>query len=289
MTTYAEAAPPRTRTRTDRLFNITFTLFAGSIVFSVAGMLLLKLAPSTMAFFGPYYPTLVKTPTWIYMALLPVLAVLMYGPMLGARRMLFFVLWGSIIGGASELVGTTTGLPFGEYAYGAWLGPKIAGHVPYFIPLSWFAMSIVSYDLAHRVTHRRIGRILLGTVFMVLWDVALDPAMSTAFPFWDYPNGGFFFGMPLSNWVGWFGVTLVIMTGYELIGGGLPRAHPWALWVYALNGLFPLMISALRDLYLAALIGLAAVSLPLLVVWWTSGKERGKGRVGERERGGPAA
>lgn len=256
-------AEPTSRVLT--LFRIALWIFIGTMVFSLAGSLFLKVFPASMAFFGPYYPILVKAPTWSYMALLPILPALMYGPVLG-WRLAFFALWGSAVGAASELVGTTTGFPFGTYAYTDWLGPKILGHVPYFIPLSWFAMSILSLDLARRVVRGRYGRILVATLFMVCWDVALDPAMSRAFPFWVYPGGGFFYGMPLSNWIGWFGVSLVIMSGYEFIGGGLPASNRWAPVIYLLNGLFPLLLSLLYGLYGAFVIGAVALSLPLLAI-----------------------
>lgn len=259
-------------------FKVVLALFVGSILFSIAGMLLLKLVPSAMGLFGPALPMLIKTPTWVYMALLPVLPVLMYTDVLGPARMAFFVFWGCLIGGAGELIGTAellevqgVALPFGRYAYTDMLGPKILGHVPFFIPLSWFAMSILSLDLARRVVSGRLERILLGTAFMVLWDVALDPAMQVGTVlspvFWHYPDGGFFFGMPLSNWFGWAVVTLLIMAGYEWIGGSLPTSHPWAPWLYLLNGLFPLLISLVMGLFLAAAIGAVAIVLPLLVVW----------------------
>ena len=254
-------------TLAERLFKIALWGFVGSIVFSVAGTLLLKLAPSLMTVFGPYYPQLVKTPTWTYMTLLPLLPVLMYSRSLGWRRMAFFVVWGSVIGGVSELIGTTTGFPFGAYTYTQWLGPKLFEHVPYFIPLSWFAMSIISLDLARRLTPNRWPRILLATVFMTLWDVSLDPAMSKAFPFWIYPDGGFFYGMPASNWAGWLGVSFVIIAGYEYLAGGLKSTHRWAPEVYALNCAFPLSISLLYGLYGAFIIGLLAAALPLLLLW----------------------
>jgi putative membrane protein len=263
------------RDTVDQLFQFAFWLLVGSISFSVAGMLLLKLFPSAMDLFGPVYTKLVKTPTWTFMTMLAILPVLMYGPDLGRWRMAGFVVWGCVVGAAGELIGTTgllsvggVPLPFGEYEYTEWLGPKILGHVPYFIPPSWFAMSIVSLDLARRVTRSRWGYILLGTIFMVLWDVSLDPAMNQAFPFWTYGVDGFFFGMPFSNWCGWFAVTLVIMLGYEAMRGTAPIRNDWASWVYILNCLFPLSISLLRDLYLAALIGALATALPFLLLWW---------------------
>jgi len=261
----------------DLLFRFAFWLFVGSITFSVLGMLLLRLVPSSMEIFGPIYTKLVKTPTWTFMTMLAILPVLMYGAVLGWGRMALFVVWGCAVGGASELIGTTglltfngIQLPFGSYQYTSWLGPKILGHVPYFIPPSWFAMSLVSLDLARRVTSRRWGYVLLGTTFMVLWDVSLDPAMNRAFPFWNYGADGFFYGMPVSNWVGWFGVSLIILIGYDLFGGDAKIQHDWAPWVYALNCIFPLSISLLQGLPGAALIGVVATALPFLLVWLTN-------------------
>ncbi len=255
-------APPA-RTTTDRAFRWTLWLFIGSIAFSVAGTLLLRLFPSTMLVFGPYYPTLVKAPTWTYMILLPILPLLAYARTHPRALLLFFALWGSLIGGMSELVGTSTGFPFGAYSYGAWLGPKLLDHVPYLIPPSWFAMSLLSLDLASRLTPRRYERIAVTAVFMVLWDVSLDPAMSRAFPFWTYPVDGFYFGMPASNWAGWLGVSLVIAWGYEVLGGGLRSTSYWAPILYGLNCLFPLLICALYDLWAALLFGTLALVLPL--------------------------
>ena len=269
---------PRPAGRPGRTFRLALALFVGSIAFSIAGMLLLRLVPSSMRFFGPIYPQLVKAPTWTYMALLPILSALLYLPSLGWKRLAFFVAWGCCVGGAAELAGTTgllevggVGLPFGHYAYTSWLGPKMAGHVPYFIPFSWFAMSILSLDLAGRIVPRRtaqgrLARIVAGAVIMVLWDVSLDPAMNRAFPFWNYPGGGFFFGMPLSNWIGWFGVTLVILAGYEYVGGGLRAHSSWAPTLYLLNCFFPLAICALQGMYWPVAIGAVATAAPLLLV-----------------------
>lgn len=259
------------------LFQFAFWLFVGAISFSVAGMLLLRLVPSSMSIFGPIYTKLVKTPTWTFMTMLAILPLLMYGPLLGWKRMSLIAVWGCLVGGGSELIGTTgfftigdVALPFGEYQYTQWLGPKMAGHVPYFIPPSWFAMSIISLDLARQVTDRRWGYLALGTLFMVLWDVSLDPAMNRAFPFWEYGAKGIYFGMPLSNWGGWAVVTFVILVGYEYIVKDTPVENDWAPWVYILNCFFPLAICLLRDVYLAAFLGVLATAIPFLLLWRTS-------------------
>lgn len=255
-------------------FKIIFWGFVGSIAFSLAGLLFLRLFPSSMDLFGPIYNQLVQAPTWLYMALLPIMPILMYVHAVGWPRMWFFIFWGCVIGGLSELMGTTelltiggTVMPFGGYEYTHWLGPRFADHVPYFIPPSWFAMSLISLDLARRVIDTRWGGVLLGALFMVIWDVSLDPAMNRAFPFWTFDADGFFFGMPLMNWVGWFIVSIIIIAGYEYIGGGLNSFSSWAPWVFFLNCFFPFMISLLQGLYVAGLIGMAATAIPFAAIW----------------------
>jgi carotene biosynthesis associated membrane protein len=262
-----------------RVFLAAFAVFVGAILFSLAGSALLTLAPAQAGValgwiaqhLGLAYDDLVKGPTWAYMALLPVLALALYWRELGPARSFAFLAWGAAVGAAAELVGTTTGFPFGHYAYGEWLGAKIAGHVPYFIPPSWYALSIVSLDLARRMRLSLAGRVLTAAAFMVLWDVALDPAMNHAFPFWSYRADGVYFGMPLVNWAGWLLTSAVIVLGYETFLGGLAPApdrfvRRWGPRLYAANVLFPAAICLLFGAPLAGAFGAAALAAVLGVV-----------------------
>ena len=271
----ATTAPP---SLIARAFAIAFGIFVGSILFSVAGTLLLSFFPAQAAValgwiaanLGVSLVDMVKGSTWAYMALMPLLTLLLYLPTLGTRRSLLFLAWGSAIGAAAELLGTQTGIPFGAYAYSDLLGAKIAGHVPWFIPPSWYAMSLLSYDLAGRLDLGRWGRVFTATLFMVMWDVALDPAMTagahSGWSFWSYPGGGVFFGMPLVNWLGWFVTSFVIMVGYDRLLGGLAYAPRWAPLLYAVNVLFPVFICFAYGAAVAGVLGLAALAVVLGLV-----------------------
>jgi putative membrane protein len=206
------------------------------------------------------------------MSLLPVIVALMYLPIVGGRRLIWLILTGSLIGASAELLGTTTGFPFGGYTYTDWLGPKILGHVPYFIPLSWYAMALVCHDLSLRVTRRRGPAILLAALFMVGWDVSLDPAMSRAFPFWTYSTDGFFYGMPLSNWAGWFVTSLAILGVFWLLTRGVRVEHRLAPLFFFLNCFFPFILSLQYGLYGATLAGVITTAAILALVRWTSAR-----------------
>ncbi|NER27683.1 MAG: carotenoid biosynthesis protein [Symploca sp. SIO1C4] len=144
---------------------------------------------------------------------------------LGLWQWLTFMVPAFVISLSSELLGTSTGFPFGEYAYLSGLGYKIASLVPFTIPLSWFYMGFVCYLIARAAMDAgvavgkkvsrvdSIGAILLGAMLLTAWDFALDPAMSrTAFPFWYYGQQGAFFGTPYQNFAGWLITAIVFMT-----------------------------------------------------------------------------
>ena len=262
-----------------RVFLVALALFVGSVVFSLAGAALLNFFPAQAAtalaviadVTGLTLEDLIKLPTWVNMAMLPVIAFALYLPELGWPKSVAFLAVGCVVGAAAELVGTQTGFPFGPYSYGDFLGAKIAGHVPWLIPPSWYAISIVSLDLGRRLGLGRAGRVGAVALFMVLWDVALDPAMNHAFPFWKYDVGGVFFGMPLVNWAGWALTSALIAVGYEALGGLEPApgrfVGAWAPRFYAVNSLFSVGVCFVYRAPLAGLVGLVGLAVAFGVLW----------------------
>lgn len=259
-----------TRFRFTRLARYAlFGVLIGATAFSIGGMLLMRFSPAAVAAAGPLLPWLMKVPTWLYMAALPTLVFLTMREATGWRRGVAVLLWGSAVGLAAELLGTTTGWPFGAYAYGDLLGAKILGHVPVSIPPSWYAMGLVSFALAGAVTASPALRIVTGAAYMVLWDVALDPAMSYGFPAWVWQVEGQFYGMPLLNLAGWFVTAAVIMAGASRILEGRRLEDGVAVKAVWLAGCaLPLGISAVRGMWWAVAIALPAVILPLALPLW---------------------
>jgi putative membrane protein len=45
---------------------------------------------------------------------------------------------------------------------------------------------------------------LSATFIMVAWDLTIDPALSTVGRYWVWTRGGAYFGVPLTNFLGWF-------------------------------------------------------------------------------------
>jgi putative membrane protein len=105
---------------------------------------------------------------------------------------------------AVELVGVTTGVPYGEFSYGVSLGPTFAG-VPLALPVFFIPLVINAYLLCILLLGDRASslavRLTVVASAVVAMDVVLDPG-AVALGFWSFADG-FFYRVPLSNYAGW--------------------------------------------------------------------------------------
>ncbi|MCQ4574266.1 MAG: carotenoid biosynthesis protein [Candidatus Brocadiales bacterium] len=155
---------------------------------------------------------------------------------LGTRRIILFTLLAYTIAFVSEYSSTRTGIPYGMYIYTGYTHGKelYISNVPFMDSLSYTFLAYFSYSLSLLVTSRLCrsgidvqlirdkrhwrsrGVLLLAATFMMLQDVVVDPvALRGAGWFlgqiFYYPDAGIYFGVPLSNFLGWFVVALAII------------------------------------------------------------------------------
>jgi len=147
---------------------------------------------------------------------------------LGRARTGTFLLWGGAVALVAELVSTRVGIPFGLYHY---TGDTRAvelflGDVPFFSPLSFPFLAYGAFCLARGTlgpgwATTRAGQVRMVAVsgaLMMLLDVVIDP-LAVRGGRWFlghifyYPDGGLYFGVPLSNFLGW------LVVGWITIGG----------------------------------------------------------------------
>lgn len=275
----------------ERLKGIERWLLIGhilSMAFGLAGLLLVLPNPEFVA----KLPEFVKTMfSWsmagggvVYM-LLGTAAVAMYAyRTLGLWHWLGFMIPAVSLSLGSELLGTSTGFPFGHYRYLSGLGYKIAGLVPFTIPLSWFYLGFSAYLIARAgLASLKLpnflavaGAILLGSLFLTSWDFVLDPAMSqTTLPFWMWEQPGAFFGMPYQNFAGWLGTGALFMSVATWIWSIKPqtlRHHQLKLplVVYLSNFAFATILSLAAEIYLPILLGIILGVVPLILCYRTA-------------------
>jgi putative membrane protein len=147
---------------------------------------------------------------------------------LGARRTGLFLAWVWLLAFVAEFASTRIGIPFGLYHYtGATRGQELfIADVPFFDSLSFTFLAYASFSLARVVvsSRRALPVAVVAGLVMMLLDVVVDPLAVRGDRwflgriFW-YPHGGMYFGVPLSNFVGWFLVGATAVGGYVWLAG----------------------------------------------------------------------
>jgi putative membrane protein len=255
-----------------------FAAHLAALVFGLVGLLIMLPHPELWA----SDPNAVKVFDWsmryagslhIVLGAATMLAVGVVA--LGWRKTAIFLAVATGLSLSSELIGTGTGWPFGNYAYTSFLGHKVLGRVPFTIPLSWFYMGLASYLLGSLlaarlgVRRRTAWSLGLGVWFLTVWDLVLDPAMAhhaLRVQFWVWDESGPYFGMPIRNFVGWSLTGLLFMAigralwRRDVEPERLPMRFPLA--VYAANVAFAMVLSAGVGLWLPILLAAALGVLP---------------------------
>jgi uncharacterized membrane protein len=243
----------------DMLFKIASLTLLGHLFFSAFS------AFAFATFLLPPYPEWLQTPqnqkvmalgytyggaTTVTLGAISGLAFLAWA--VGTRKALITFAVSFLLALTSEYVGTRWDYPFGAYEYTSQLGYKIGGKVPFNIPTSWFYMLVASLAICGRFLKGTDDNVskwwwsLVGGVVLTLWDVSMDPAMvKTTHWIWEIGDLSdrsafeqligkpIFFGMPITNWLGWLLTGILVPRDARLRaaervggqGGAAPPAH----------------------------------------------------------------
>jgi uncharacterized membrane protein len=219
---------------------------------------------------------------------------------LGWRKTIWFTVLGYLIAFLSEYSSINNGFPYGWYYYiEATRGKElwVAG-VPFFDSLSYVFLSYCSYatallllapvkgtrsDLVLLETgrlRRSFSALFLGSLFQVFLDIVTDPVALQGDRWflgkiYGYREAGTHFGIPFSNYLGWWLVSALIIGTLQLIDrlvGGKDRpagvvAAPfrclYAPFLYLCVVAFNLVVTLHIGEKLMALTGLFIYTLPV--------------------------
>ena len=200
----------------------------------------------------------------VAMHVLPALAfALVHGAvMYRLRGILIFVLSSVVVGNVFETLGVLTGFPFGRYRFTGVMGPKILA-VPILLGLAYIGMGYVSWTVARIIlgdpagpltASRVLTRPLAAAFVMVAWDLSMDAIWSNLVGAWTWRDGGAYFGVPVSNFLGWY---LTVYLIYQLFAlylrrrPGVPAPVGATLWrtavlFYGVSALGNLLVAVPR-------------------------------------------
>jgi putative membrane protein len=170
---------------------------------------------------------------------LDVLAALAFALVDGARHyrvrgVLVFAGICALIGETSENLSVATGFPFGRYGFLELMGPKLF-QVPILLGLAYIGMAYVSWMVARIILADHSAPIswfrvlilpLVAAFIMVPWDLAQDPVWGTILRAWKWYDGGPWFGVPVSNYFGWYLTVFLIYLAFAMYLRRWPPSSP---------------------------------------------------------------
>jgi len=224
---------------------------------------------------------------------------------LGWRKTILFAVVGYLISFISEYSSINTGFPYGWYYYlGATKDRElwIAG-VPFFDSLSYVFLAYCSYatallvvspikswgrnfiTLETRAIRRSLAVLFLGSLFQVFLDIIVDPVALQGRRWflgqiYGYREAGVHFGVPISNYIGWLGVSVLMVLALQIIDAMVgrkkerPEAGIWNPPLRALLGpmlflsviIFNIAVTLLIGENLLATTGIFIFTLPVAIV-----------------------
>ena len=203
---------------------------------------------------------------------------------LGPRGAVGLLGWGAAVAFVAEYASTRIGVPFGLYHYtGETRGAELfISNVPAFDSLSFPFLAYAAWCVARwaRPGAGRVPTVVAAGVLMMLLDVVIDPVAVRGERWFlgrifFYPEGGVYFGVPLSNFAGWVLVGWAILGGYLAVaaatgarGQGEPAGSPalGVLFYYAIL-VFNLVVTAWIGEGVLLAVGILLHSGVFLLIW----------------------
>lgn len=224
---------------------------------------------------------------------------------LGWGKTVLFTVAGYLISFLSEYSSINTGFPYGWYYYidatkerELWIDG-----VPFFDSISYVFLAYCSYatallvvspvktmrwellSLETRAIRRSLSVLFLGSLFQVFLDIIVDPVALRGRRWflgqvYGYQEAGCHFGVPISNYIGWWVVSVLMVLALQIIDARVgrkidrPGAGIWNPPLRALFGpllylsviIFNITVTLLIGEKLLATTGIFIFTLPVAIV-----------------------
>lgn len=104
---------------------------------------------------------------------------------------------------AIETVGVLTGFPYGHFIYTDLFAFKLFETTPLIVPFGWIPIVVGAYILVKKfIFDSATKSFLVFIALILLTDAIIDPG-AVKLGMWVYKEGGVYYGVPVSNFLGW--------------------------------------------------------------------------------------
>ncbi len=169
-----------------------------------------------------------------FVAATPINLLLMFGLLLYTQQktnfqFILFAIVCFVVGIWVEIIGTSTGILFGKYAYGKTLGLSFKD-VPVVIGINWFIIMYCCGVTVHKVLERLSDKLETmtgapspairffsvvtdGAMLAVFFDWIMEPA-AIKLGYWQWLGDE---GIPMYNYICWFVISMALLAVFSLL------------------------------------------------------------------------
>lgn len=170
----------------------------------------------------------------------------------------------AVLGFAIEVIGVTTGFPFGRYEYTHILQPWLMG-VPLVMAAAWVVLVAYVNAMLTNFPLPTWLSVLIAGLWMTAIDLVIDPLAAGRLDYWRWLDPGIYYGIPAQNFGGWFAASCLIISLVNRIHGRGWPPSPWARAMGLSIVLFFTLIALAHHLLMAVGIGLGLCLIHLVV------------------------
>src|SRR6266849_5475993 len=161
----------------------------------------------------------------LILILMPVAFALLHGAVRYQwSGIITFLVMCLVVSNLLENTSILTGFPFGHYYYTSGLGTKLflvpLAIGPFYFGtgyLAWVLATVLIGDVRPKASAFMTFAVpFMASFMMVAWDLGMDPTSSTIRHLWIWEQGGGYFGVPLTNYLGWFFTVYVFFQLFAL-------------------------------------------------------------------------
>jgi len=107
--------------------------------------------------------------------------------------------------------------------------------VPLIVVVTYFGTGYFCWMLSHVLTGQFSKKLdgkwiflvpFIAAFILVMWDLGMDPIYSTVLSFWVWESPGPYFGVPITNFVGWFVIGFIFYQLFALYLSRYDRIRP---------------------------------------------------------------
>ncbi len=183
------------------------------------------------------------------------------------KKLAYILILCGIIGFFYEVAGVHLGFLFGSYNYTDVFNLKLFS-VPIVMICAWII--VLTFTLSIIQDLPKTYSFIFGALIMVIIDLLIDPVAVHGLEIWKWDDKGFYYDIPIHNFLGWFFLSIPLIILFSLFDY---KIHKFSRLTSIGIISFFVIIGIINGLILASFIGILTITFNFLYYYKYNAKK----------------